>query len=158
NRDRQARRRAPGAAWPTRRRPSTSPRPLSGDGGTCRPSGGRRTPPDGTRRPASPSLRHSSHAGPGLGHGFGTDERNEGSENVSRKFLILGVMAVGLVIPSTAFAESGFKGFNSGDLNGNVQSAIQTAIVTQGGTATSGPATANGGAATGGSASGGNGG
>ena len=77
---------------------------------------------------------------------------------MSRKFLILGAMAVGLVIPSTAFAESGFKGFNSGDLNGNVQSAIQTAIVTQGGTATSGAATANGGAATGGSASGGNGG
>ena len=65
--------------------------------------------------------------------------RNEGSENVSRKFLILGVVALGLGIPSTAMAESGFKGFAPGDLNGNVQAAIQTAIVTQGGIATSGP-------------------
>ena len=84
------------------------------------------------------SLHPRATPGPGPVSGIDKHECSEGSENVSRKFLLLGAMAVGLVIPSSALADTGFNGFVPGDLNGNIQAAIQSATVSQAGIATSG--------------------
>ena len=74
---------------------------------------------------------------------------------MSRRLLALGVIAAGLVLPSTALADIGF---NKDALKANVQASIQSATVVQTGVATSGPATANGGVAIGGKGEGGDGG
>jgi len=76
----------------------------------------------------------------------------------ARTFLVLSVLAGALLLPASAFAEGGWGGFQPGDLNSNIQSSMQAAMVSQSGTATSGGAIATGGTAvggTGGSASGG---
>ena len=75
---------------------------------------------------------------------------------MSRRLIAFGVVAIGLVFPSTALAD--FNGFDKDSLKANVQASIQNAQINQSGTATSGPATANGGSATGGAGTGGAGG
>ena len=157
--DPQPRRQAPGleAGWPCWP-PAASPRRrATWWRGPIRPSGGRSITPDGSKRPGSSPAFNSCHSRPGPGRGnFHNSECSEGSK-VSKKILLLGAVAVGLLIPSSALAGN-FKGFNPADLKANIQSSIQSATVTQGGTAQSGAATGGSASSTSGSGSGGAGG